>query len=122
MQCINDLDRDYILNKYHAQDEPFDPHKRFIRREALFDSTTGLDGDAIIAGILAQDAALADLPHPVRKARAFAYVLENTRICCDSRDIFPAIHMIDRPLNRTVIAAWKKEVFETRIPQVEALV
>lgn len=121
MQCINDLDRDYILNKYHTQDEPFDPHKRFIRREALFDSTTGLDGDAIIAGILAQDAALADLPHPVRKARAFAYVLENTRICCDSRDIFPAIHMIDRPLNRTVIAAWKKEVFETRIPQVEAV-
>lgn len=120
MSHICPEDRAYILNKYHDQEKPFDPHKRFIRREEIFDSTTGLDGDAVIAGILAQDAALADLPHPVRKAKAFAYVLENTRIACDKRDIFPAIHMIDRPLNRTVIAAWKKEIFGTVIPQVEA--
>lgn len=117
MDYIKPDDRQYILNKYHDQSKPFNPHRRFIRNDALFDSATGMDADAIIAGITEQDALLSALPHPVRKARAFAYVLQNTRISCDPRDLFPAIHMIDRPLNRTVIGAWRKEVFEEKIPQ-----
>ena len=117
MEYIKPNDYHYIMNKYHAQDKPFNPHRRFIRHDEIFDTTTGLDGDAILAGILAQDATLTALPHPIRKAKAFAYVLENTRICCDKRDIFPAINMIDRPLNKTLINPWKKEVFEEKIPE-----
>ena len=119
MEYIKKQDYDYIMNKYHDQAKPFNPHRRFIRRDEIFDETTGMDGDNIIAGILEQDARNKDLPHPVRKAMAFAYVLKNTRISCDKRDIFPAINMVDRPLNRTVIAAWKKEVFGRIIPEVE---
>jgi len=119
MEYIDPRDYDYIINKYHDQQKPFNPHKRFIRQEGIFDGSTGLDGDGIIAGILEQDSRLSSLPHPVRKAKAFAYVLENTRISCDTRDIFPAIHMIDRPLNRTLINKWKKEVFEDMLPEVE---
>lgn len=116
---INNADKSYITQKYHDPKKEFNPHRRFIRRDEIFDSTSGMDPDAIIAGIWEQDALCKDLPHPVRKAKAFAYVLKNTRISCDKRDIFPAINMIDRPLNRTVIAAWKKEVFGEIIPEVE---
>lgn len=119
MEFFNDRDYDYIINKYHEQKKPFNTHRRFIRRDEIFDPSTGMDGDEIIAGIFAQDQQLADFPHPVRKAKAFAYVLKNTRISCDPRDIFPAINMIDRPLTRTVVAAWRKEVFEGIMPEVE---
>lgn len=119
MEYIKPTDYDYIINKYHRQDQPFNPHKRFIRNDGLFRADTGLPPEEIEAGILALDAQNKALPHPVRKAKAFAYVLQNTRIACDKRDLFPAIHMIDRPLNRTLIAQWKKEVFTDLIPQVE---
>ena len=119
MEYIPQESYDYILNKYHRQDLPFDPHKRFIRNDALFREDSGLSPEAIEAGILTQDAQLVHLPHPVRKAKAFAYVLANTRISCDKRDPFPAIHMIDRPLHRTLINPWKKEVFTRIIPRVE---
>ncbi len=46
--------------------------------------------------------------------------MENTRISCDKRDRFPAICSVDRPLNQTLIAAWRKEVFCDIIPEVEA--
>lgn len=63
---------------------------------------------------------MGELPHPVRKARALAYVLKNTRISCDERDIFPSINMIDRPLSKTLIKKWREEVFGEIIPDVEA--
>ena len=72
MEYICDRDYDYIMNKYHDQNKPFNAHRRFIRHDEIFDETTGMAGDDIIAGILAQDETLASLPHPVRKAQAFA--------------------------------------------------
>ena len=74
----------------------------------------------IIEGITENDAIYAEFSHPVRKARALEYVLKNTRISCDGRDIFPAINMIDRPLSKTIIKKWREEVFTETIPDVEA--
>jgi len=118
MKYIKEQDYEYIINKYHDSNKPFDGHKRFVRRDEIFAPETGMDGEMIKEGILRQDEALKDLPHPIRKARAFAYVLKNTRISCDPRDIFPAINMIDRPLNDTLINRWKKEVFEEILPEI----
>ena len=117
MEYLSQASYQYIMNKYHDQSQPFDGFKRFIRHDAIFDPATGMDGDAILARIQQQDQQIRDLPHPVRKAKAFAYILENTRINCDPRDPFPAINMIDRPLNQTLIAQWRKEVFEDMIPE-----
>ena len=117
MEYICSADYHYIMNKYHDQDKPFNAHRRFIRHDEIFDESTGMAGEDILAGIIEQDKAITALPHPVRKAKAFRYVLENTRISCDKRDIFPAINMIDRPLNKTLINPWKKEVFEEKIPE-----
>ena len=119
MEYIKNSDYEYIMNKYHPQDKPFNSFNRFIRHDAFFAEDTGMDGEAIIEGIKKQDEELSDLPHPVRKAKAFAYILKNTRISCDPRDIFPAINMIDRPLNSTVVAAWRKNVFCDIIPEIE---
>ena len=120
MEYIKAEDYSYITNKYHDTALPFDPHKRFIRNDAIFDEDSGLDPSEIFKKIEEQDRQIRDLPHAVRKARAFKLVLEHTRISTDPRDRFPAINMIDRPLNQTLVAAWTKEVFRDIIPEVEA--
>ena len=119
MEYIKNEHYDYIMNKYHDQSEPFDSLKRFVRNDKIFDESSGMCANDIIEGIKEQDKKIAGAPHPVRKAKAFCYVLQNTRISCDNRDIFPAINMIDRPLNKTLIAEWKKEVLTKTIPDVE---
>lgn len=119
MYLINDKDYEYIANKYHDTKKPFDNFKRFIRNDEYFDKNSGMDGEDIKAGIFENDKIYSNLSHPVRKAQAFKYVLENTRISCDARDIFPAINAIDRPLNATLIGLWRKEVFTEVIPETE---
>ncbi len=120
MEYISPRDYDYIINKYHDTKKPFDRFNRFVRHDEIFDEKTGLSPDEIYAGIRAEHEGNEHLPQPVRKARALVYVLENTRIRCDFRDIFPAIHMVDRPIAKTVVAAYKKKVFTEIIPEVEA--
>ena len=120
MKYIRQGDFEYIINKYHDTSRPFDGYARFIRRDELFAPETGMDPDDIISGIIENDKLYKHLPHPIRKARALEFVLKNTRISCDSRDIFPAINMIDRPLSKTVVKMWSTEVFSEIIPEVEA--
>ena len=118
MEYIKDVDYEYISNKYHDASKPFNSFARFIRRDEIFSVETGMDGDKIKENILLEDKKIEHLPHPIRKAKAFAFILANTRISCDNRDHFPAINAIDRPLNATLIAKWNNEVFGERIPEV----
>lgn len=120
MEHIKDCDYEYITNKYHDASKPWDGNARFIRRDEIFSPDSGMAPDDILFGIMENDASYAGYSHPVRKARALEYVLKNTRISCDERDIFPAINMIDRPLSKTLIKQWREEVFSELIPDVEA--
>ncbi len=119
MEYICERDYDYILNKYHDVSKPYDIRWRFVRHDEIFDESTGLNGEVIKENIIKNDKVISHLPHPVRKAKAFEYVLDNTRISCDARDIFPAINMMDRPLNDTIIKEWRREVFSDIIPETE---
>lgn len=116
MEYIEPCDYDYIMNKYHA---PGKPRARFPRNDGIFDEASGMAPDGILAGVMEQDEKLKDLPHPIRKAKALAYILENTRISCDKRDIFPAFNMTDRPMQKTLFLQWYREVFEGIIPEIE---
>ncbi len=120
MKYIKQQDFDYIVNKYHDTEKPFNSFKRFIRRDELFAEESGMAPEEILTGIIENDNAIKQLPHPIRKARALEYVLKNTRISCDERDIFPAINMVDRPLRRVLIEEWRKEVLLKTVPEVGA--
>ena len=119
MKYINHTDYQYIMDKYHDVTKPFDGYSRFIRRDEIFSDETGMDGQTIKEEVLRRDEEMGDQPHVLRKAKAFAFVLENTKISCDSRDPFPAINMIDRPLDATIVQKWRREVFQTIIPETE---
>jgi len=117
MEYIKDRDLSYILNKYHDASAPWTGMGRFRPANAPFEPETGKDPDEILEMILAQDAALSELPRPIRKARALVLVLENTRIAADPRDPYPAIQCIDRPLTKTLV---NKRVVAHRIaPEAE---
>ena len=61
MEYINPIDYEYIKNKYHDTKKPFNSFVRFIRRDEIFDETTGLDGDEIKRQILKNDEKIQDL-------------------------------------------------------------
>lgn len=112
MEYIKSGDYDYIMSKY--------PRIRFGRQDDIFSPDSGMAPEAVLEGIWENDKMYESLPHPIRKARALEYVLKNTRISCDERDIFPAINMIDRPLTKTLINKWHHEIFTEVIPDVRA--
>ena len=118
MKYIKEQDYTYIMNKYHDLNKPFDPFRRFVRHDEIFREESGMAPELILSGIMENDMLYAHLSHPVRKARALEFVLKNTRISCDERDIFPAINMVDRPLQQTLINRWRHEVLNDVIPEV----
>ncbi len=127
MDYISKESYDYIKTKYHPTYKSTDGEgdgfnngtgqDRFLRVDHHFDESTGMNGDDIKALILEEDKKKLHLSHPERKAHAIRLVLENTRIRCDKRDIFPSINCIDRPIDATLIGAWRNEVFDQIIPE-----
>ena len=118
MEYISNESYSYIMSKYHDVNKPFNSFNTKIRHDEYFDEATGMNGDEIRKKLLENDAQMLDLSHAIRKAKAIEFVLDNTRICCDSRDIFPAINCVDRPLDNTVVGKWRGYVFGTKIPEV----
>ena len=47
MIYIKDSDYEYISNKYHDTKKPFNSFVRYIRRDEIFDESTGRNGDDI---------------------------------------------------------------------------
>ena len=81
-------DRAYIENKYHRTDEPFNPYLRREYHGYEYDPATGMSDAELREGIAALVSERASLPHPVVKAQAVAYALENTRIDVNAQDYF----------------------------------
>ncbi len=114
MKFMSETNYNYVMNKYHLQNEPFDSFNVYIRNDVIFDKNSGMNCDDIVSELTTLDEnTLKDFPSPIRKAKAVEFVLNNTRISCDKRDIFPAINAIDRPLNQTVINTLNKQIRST---------
>ena len=120
MEYIKQSDYDYIINKHHDATKPWNGMGRFVRRDHLFHPTTGMDADSLREGFLAQDETLKHLPHPIRKAKALEFIMKNTRISCDPRDRYPSVNANDRPLKKTIIDNWKREVLKGIVSEVGA--
>lgn len=104
-------DRAWIRGKYHNPEKPFDPLRRMAYHGHDFDAATGLDDGEILAGLRALSAQTAALSHPVAKARAVEYVLQNTRIAVDEHDWFVGIYSLNRLITETTVRKWRHEIF-----------
>lgn len=86
-------------------------------RSPVFASETGLDNETIKRNLAALSLEWQDLPHPIVKARAFAYVARNVRIDVSPHDWFVGFgcwNRHDRPL-AFLIQKWDREVNASRL-------
>ena len=79
-------DRKYIEEKYHLSDQPFNPYARWNYHGYAFEESTGLSDEEIQNGLKKLKESIHDEPHPIQKAKLFAYVLDNTRIDVNEHD------------------------------------
>ena len=112
-------DRSFIENKYHKTDEPFNPYSRMEYHGYDFDKSTGLEDEEIKDGLSKLYEKTKDLPHPVAKAYAVKYVLENTKIDINEHDLFVGLWSVNRLANSVTLNKWNAEVFETILPKVK---
>lgn len=112
-------DRSFIENKYHKIDEPFNPYSRMAYHGYDFDKSTGLEDEEIKDGLSKLYEKTKDLPHPVAKAYAVKYVLENTKIDINEHDLFVGLWSVNRLANSVTLNKWNAEVFETILPKVK---
>ncbi|MBQ8894315.1 MAG: hypothetical protein IJ043_07900 [Clostridia bacterium] len=112
-------DRPFIERKYHDPKKPFDAYKRRAYHGYDYDPATGMTDEEIAAGLRELD--LSGLSHPVAKARAIRFVLENTRIDCNEHDYFVGFYTWDRQAKAVTFEPWKKELFQGILAEENAL-
>lgn len=110
------IDRPVIENKFHMTDDPsFNPYHRWAYHGYAYDETTGLNDDEMAAGLDKLALSFGNLPHPVAKAKAVAYVLDNTRIDVNASDYFVGLYSWGRPVDRVTIKPWEKEIYDKHL-------
>lgn len=113
-------DRTYIENKYHRTDEPFNPYLRREYNGYEYDPATGMSDAELRRGIEVLVKELSALPHPVIKARAVEFALQNTRIDVNASDYFVGIYSWNRPIFPYTVQAWQTELYETVLAKESA--
>lgn len=113
-------DRIFIENKYHKIDEEFNPYQRMAYHGYDFDENTGLADGEIEAGLCELNKEICDLSHPVAKAKAVEFVLNNTRIDVNEHDWFVGFWSVNRLVRSITINKWYNEVFKI-LPHTEEL-
>ncbi len=105
-------DRAWIEEKYHKKNEPFNPLARMAHHGHDFDVTSGMTDAEIKEGLRVLAKENEGVSHPVAKARAVDYVLQNTRIEVGKHDWFVGIYSLNRLLTETTVRKWRREIFD----------
>lgn len=110
VQYIFREDLEYLTNKYHLTDQPFDPFRRYLYHGVAYDPSTGMDDEEMDEALHALFAEIREQLHPIVKARAFAFVLDHMRIDVNPHDYFVGLYNWGRPA-RFIQEQWKEEAF-----------
>lgn len=106
---ITELDRYYLERKYHDPEQEFNPFRRRAYHGTGYIEESGLSDEELLQGLeaLAQDTA--GLPHPVARARALQYLMENERLYINEHDYFVGLYSLNRLANATTFKKWEAE-------------
>ena len=85
------------------------------------DSSTGLGSEEIVSGLKEFEKEIENLPHPVAKAKAIEWVLENTRIDINEHDYFIAVYTWNREIKNITCSKWYRQIFDENIPEVNEI-
>ena len=121
MLTVNQTDRYHIERKYHDPDKEFDPFKRMAYHGEGYLEDSGLDDGEILAGLEALSKETEELPHPVAKALAIKYVLENERLYVNGHDFFVGLYSTNRLIKQTTFSRWEAQSKKLRDPDLVKL-
>ncbi len=116
---ISACDRYYIERKYHDPEKEFNPFKRMAYHGIGYLEDSGLDDEALLKGLLALP--ISDLPHPIAKAKAVDYMLQNSRVYVNEHDYFIGLYSLDRLAKCVTFAKWSEESLSLRKPELVEL-
>ena len=114
---ITETDRYFIERKYHDPEKEFDPFQRMKYHGIGYIEESGIDDEAILEGLekLSKETKL--LPHPVARAMAIKYVLENERLYINEHDYFVGLYSLNRLANHSTFNKWENETKAYRDPE-----
>ncbi len=114
-------DKPIIENKFHKTDEPFDSFNYRGYHGYDFDKSTGKTDKEILEGLNELYDEIKDLPHPVAKAKANKYVLDNTMIDINEHDMFVGVWSVNQLASFVTSSKWFSEVFDKKIPETQII-
>ena len=106
---ITKTDRYYIERKYHDPDKDFNAFQRMAYHGIGYIEESGLDDTELLKGLEELSFKTEQLPHPVARAMAIKYVLENERLYINEHDYFVGLYSLSRLANRTTFDKWAKD-------------
>ena len=107
-------DRTFIERKYHNPDKEFNPYARMAYHGTGYDEESGLDDEEILAGLNKLHPQIKNLPHPVAKAKALKYVLENERLYINEHDYFVGMYSLNRLADTVTFHKWNDAVYRNK--------
>ena len=114
-------DREYIERKYHIPEEPFNSYARWNYHGYPFDESTGLSDEEIQIGLTKLKEGLKEEPHPIQKAKLFAYVLDHTRIDVNEHDYFVGVWTWNRSISPHTVYPWGEAVKRSDLEALEVI-
>lgn len=106
---ITEKDRYYIERKYHDPEKEFDPFRRMAYHGIGYIEESGSDDEEILKGLEQLSKETDGLPHPVARAMAVKYVLENERLYINEHDYFVGLYSLNRLADSTTLKKWEQE-------------
>lgn len=114
---ITKTDRYYIERKYHDPDKEFNAFRRMAYHGIGYIEESGLDDAEILKGLEELSSKTEQLPHPIARAMAIRYVLENERLYINEHDYFVGLYSLNRLANNTTFKKWENESKAYRAPE-----
>lgn len=106
---INSADRYFVERKYHDPEKEFNSFARMAYHGIGYIDDSGLDDEELLKGLERLSKETEHLPHPVARAKAIKYVLENERIYINEHDYFVGLYSLNRLANKTTFSKWQNE-------------
>ena len=106
---INNTDRYFIERKYHNPEKEFNPFNRMSYHGIGYIEDSGLNDDELLRGLNNLSVEISDLPHPVARAKAIKFVLENEKVYINEHDYFVGLYSLNRLANSITFTKWQRE-------------
>ena len=114
---ITKVDRYYIERKYHDPEKEFNAFKRMQYHGIGYIEESGLDDAELLKGLEELSKDIEKLPHPISRAMAIKYVLENERLYINEHDYFVGLYSLNRLANNTTFQKWMDRAKSYRDPE-----